>query len=70
METGGLLMKTNFDNMTIKELKKYILENRNDQEAFHIFMERIDAQPVDKIYTADDLDNFSVIFKKEQKSSV
>lgn len=31
MESGGLLM--NFDQMSIKELRAYVLEHRDDMEA-------------------------------------
>ena len=34
MEIGGLSMKSDFQMMTMGELKKYVLEHRNDQEAF------------------------------------
>ena len=34
MEIGGLLMKSDFPTMTMGELKKYVLEHRNDQVAF------------------------------------
>lgn len=36
--------------MTIKELKKYVLEHRNDQTAFQALMDRIDTQPQEQVY--------------------
>ena len=60
-------MKTNFQNMTIKELKKYILEHREDQEAFYIFMDKIDAKSSDRIYDSNDIEKFSELFKQHKK---
>jgi hypothetical protein len=69
MEIGDLSMKTDFKTMTIKQLRKYILEHREDQEAFKIFMDRIDSKPSDQIYDATDTDmeRFSEILKEHQK---
>lgn len=61
-------MKPNFQTLTIKELKQYILEQREDQEAFNTFMDRIDKQPVNQLYNAMDIDRFSELLKKNQKS--
>lgn len=36
--------------MTIKELKKYVLEHRNDHVAFQALMERVDEQPQRQVY--------------------
>jgi hypothetical protein len=66
METGGLLMKNDFQTMTIKQLKKYILEHREDQEVFTIFMDKIEAQSSNKIYNANDIEQFSDILKQHQ----
>lgn len=40
MEHGGLLMKPNFEKMTRKELKAYVLAHRDDQEAIDLLMSR------------------------------
>lgn len=38
MEFRGLLMtKQDDENMTIKQLKEYLLSNRNDEEAWTVF---------------------------------
>ena len=50
IEIGGLLMKSDFPTMTMGELKKYVLENRNDQVAFQALRDRVDAQPQDQVY--------------------
>ena len=66
MEIGGLLMKLNFQTMTMGELKKYVLENRNDKTAFQAFMERIDAQPQEQVYGEVDAEQFSEILKQHR----
>lgn len=40
MEHGGLSMKPNFEKMTRKELKAYVLAHRDDQEAIDLLMSR------------------------------
>ncbi|NEQ95775.1 MAG: hypothetical protein F6K30_03430 [Cyanothece sp. SIO2G6] len=45
MGIGGLFMKSEFQTMTLGELRQYVLEHRNDQLAFEALMERINAQP-------------------------
>jgi hypothetical protein len=68
MDIGGLLMKPNFQTLTIKDLKQYILEHREDQEAFRIFMDRIEQQPTSQLYNDIDVDRFSELLRKHQKS--
>lgn len=36
-------MSSKYDQMSSKELKQYFLQNRNDQEAFHAYMNRLNA---------------------------
>ena len=50
METGGLFMKSEFQTMTIKELKEYVLAHRNDNVAFQALMERVDQQPQKQLH--------------------
>ncbi len=61
-------MKRDFQTLTIKELKQYILEHREDQEAFRIFMARIDKQPPSQLYNAMDVERFSELLREHQKS--
>ena len=61
-------MKSDFQTMTMGELKKYVLEHRNDQAAFQALMERIDAQPQDKIYGEVDAEQFSTILQQHRRS--
>ena len=66
MEIGGSLMKSDFQAMTMKELKKYVLENRNDKAAFQVLMERIDAQPQDQVYGDVNPEQFSAILEQHR----
>ena len=54
-------MKPNFAEMPHKDLLNYILKHREDQEAFHIYLDRAKANPA-RIHPApqsiDDLQNF------------
>jgi hypothetical protein len=43
-------MKSEFQTMTIKQLKKCVLEHRNDQAAFQALMERVEEQPQRQVY--------------------
>jgi uncharacterized coiled-coil protein SlyX len=61
MEIGGLSMKSNFQTMTLRELKKYVLEHRNDQTAFQALMERVDSQAQDQVYDEVDVQQFSTL---------
>lgn len=68
MGSGDLLMKLNLQIITIKELKQYILENREDKEAFQVYMERIDKQPSSQLYDEVDIEQFSELLRKNQMS--
>ena len=37
-------MKPNFKSISLRELRSYLRQNRNDQEAWDIFFERIDRE--------------------------
>ncbi len=61
-------MKPNFQSMTIQELKKYVLEHRDDQEAFCRLVDRLDAQSGSPLYTARDIDRFPELLREHQQS--
>jgi len=54
-------MKSKFEAMSRQELRTYILQNRDDDEAFQVYMDRALAEP-GEIYpapqTIDDLKDF------------
>ena len=61
-------MKLDFKAMTRKELLAYILQHRDDDEAFHIYMDKVHAEPPTEIYPApqsiDDLKHFPQLLEK------
>lgn len=63
-------MKSRFEAMTRNELRAYILEHREDQEAFEIYLDRVMEQP-GEIYpapqTIDDLQNFPQLLEKHRQ---
>jgi uncharacterized coiled-coil protein SlyX len=61
MGIGGLSMKSNFQRMTLRELKKYVLEHRNDQTAFQALMDRVDSQAQSQVYDEVDIEQFSML---------
>ena len=70
------MMKPDFKAMTRKELLAYILEHRGDDEAFHIYMDKVHAEPPTEIYPApqsiDDLKHFPQLlekFRRERKGN-
>jgi uncharacterized coiled-coil protein SlyX len=67
MEIGDLLMKSEFQMMTIEELKQYVLENRSDQAAFQALMDRVDAQPKNEVYGAVDAEEFSTLLEQHRR---
>jgi hypothetical protein len=50
------MTKPNFVTMSKSELKRYLLEHRNDKEAFYALMDKINAEPNQKYYTVDEAD--------------
>ena len=63
-------MKLKFETMTRQELRAYILEHREDEEAFQIYMDRVMAEP-GEIYPApqsiDDLKHFPELLEKHRQ---
>ncbi|MDJ0846644.1 MAG: hypothetical protein QNJ08_20705 [Crocosphaera sp.] len=62
-------MKAKFYKMTRQELRAYILKNREDEQAFQVYLDRVMAQP-GEIYpapkTLEDLDNFPKVLDKNK----
>ena len=62
--------KSNFETMSRKELRAYILANREDEEAFHVYMDRALAEP-GEIHPApqslDDLKHFPELQEKRRR---
>ncbi|MDV2990901.1 MAG: hypothetical protein N4J56_000555 [Chroococcidiopsis sp. SAG 2025] len=61
----------NFQAMTRKELLAYMLEHRDDDEAFRVFMDKVHAEPPTEVYPApqsiDDLKHFPQLLEKHRQ---
>lgn len=64
-------MKSDFEAMTRKELLAYILKNREDDEAFRVYMDKVHAEPPTEVYPAlqsiDDLKHFPQLLEKHRR---
>lgn len=62
------MTQPNFEAMTRKELKAYILAHRNNNEAFYAYMDKVNAEPPTEIFPApkslDDFQNFSPLLER------
>lgn len=61
-------MKSNFQTMTMRELKRYVLEHRNDQTAFQALMKRVDSRTEDQVYNEVDVQQFSTLVDQHLNS--
>lgn len=50
------MSEIDFVTMSKNELKRYLLEHRDDIEAFHALMDKINAEPNQKFYSVDEAD--------------
>lgn len=65
-------METNFQEMTKEELRAYVLAHREDEQAFHAYIDKINAQadrvehpPLNSI---DDMKNYPEFIEKLRQS--
>ena len=62
------MMKPDFQTMTRDKLLAYILKHRDDDEAFHVYRDKVHAEPPTEIYPApqsiDDLKHFPQLLEK------
>ncbi len=67
------MIKPNFQAMNQKELQQYVLEHREDQEAFYVYVDKLHAEgkwidmPV--IQSDQDLENYPEFIKHIRRSS-
>lgn len=62
------MIKPNFITISKSELKAYLLENRNNTEAFHALMDKLNAEPNRKFYTIDDIGKLGDLIKAKRLS--
>jgi hypothetical protein len=62
------MSELNFTTMSKTELKRYLLEHRNDTEAFHALMDKINAEPNQKFYTIDEVDVLQELIEAKRHS--
>lgn len=62
------MTRPNFHTMTRKELLTYMLENREDNEAFYTFMDKVNSDSQAEFFPApqsiEDLSNFPQLLKQ------
>jgi hypothetical protein len=65
--------KPNFQSMNQKELKNYVLEHREDQEAFHAYIDRLHTEgnwiDMPPIQSDQDLDNYPEFIEHIRRNS-
>lgn len=50
--------------MTKSELKAYLLEHRDDSEAFHALMDKINSETEQKFYSPEEANNLSILINQ------
>jgi hypothetical protein len=62
-------MKTNFQTMSKTELKNYILEHRDDQEAFYAYMDQLANEPVLAVHSLSDSEPLTDVINRVKKKA-
>ncbi|MDF5729792.1 MAG: hypothetical protein PUP92_17725 [Rhizonema sp. PD38] len=62
------MSELNFVAMSKTELKRYLLEHRNDTEAFYALMDKINAEPNQKFYSIDDVEVLENLMEAKRHS--
>ncbi|MBR8832915.1 MAG: hypothetical protein DSM106950_02435 [Stigonema ocellatum SAG 48.90 = DSM 106950] len=62
------MTKPNFEQMSKSELKTYLREHPDDNQAFHALMDKIKAQPSSEIYSIEDIDRLEDLIKARHLS--
>ena len=62
-------MSLNFAEMDIRSLRAYVLDNRNDDEAFYVLADRLKASSVSSVVypCPDSLENLAIMEKAIQE---
>jgi hypothetical protein len=59
-------MKPTFATMTKSELKVYLLEHRDDLEAFQALMDKINTEPEPKFYSPEEANHLLEILNQHK----
>ncbi len=62
------MSELNFAAMSKTELKRYLVEHRNDTEAFYTLMDKINAEPNQKFYSIDDVEVLENLIEAKRDS--
>lgn len=57
-------MKPDFQAMSRAELRAYILEHRDDREAFHAYMDKLATEPVLAVHSLSDTEPLASVIAK------
>jgi hypothetical protein len=60
---------SDFQDMSIEQLKAYLKHNQGDTEAFHVLMDKLNARPNQKIYSASEIDKLGEMINKIKSDS-
>lgn len=63
------MTKPNFATMTKPELKAYLLEHRNDTEAFHALMDKVTSEPNQQFYTLEEADKLQELVQRRRSTN-
>jgi hypothetical protein len=67
------VIKPNFQAMNQKELQRYVLEHREDQEAFYVYVDKLNAEgnwiDMPPIKSDEDLENYPDFIEHIRRSS-
>jgi hypothetical protein len=67
------VIKPNFQAMNQKELQKYVLEHRDDQEAFYVYVDKLHAEgnwiDMPPVQSDQDLENYPEFIEHIRRSS-
>ncbi|MEM6400714.1 MAG: Uma2 family endonuclease [Cyanobacteria bacterium P01_D01_bin.116] len=56
---------SNFQHMSIGQLKAYLKSNQGDTEAFHVLMDKLNANPNPQIYSASEIEKLGELINKK-----
>ncbi|MGF1490476.1 MAG: hypothetical protein ACFBSE_25580 [Prochloraceae cyanobacterium] len=54
------MSQINYETMSDEQLKAYFLANRNDNDAFHAYMDRLNQRPRQVLIAEDEIDHLPV----------